>query len=67
MAEREAGGLLDYLQENFQYRYNSMNDYLARFERPGQRTIDLGRTSERAVPDATRFPGDACAELLGRV
>lgn len=34
-------GLIDFVLQNFQYRYVSVHDYLATYNRPGARVVDL--------------------------
>lgn len=34
-------GLIDFVLQNFQYRYVSIHDYLSTYNRPGERVVDL--------------------------
>lgn len=42
---RSASGLIDFVLQNFQYRYVSVHDYLRTYNQPGKRIVDLMLTS----------------------
>lgn len=39
--DRSASGLIDFVLQNFQYRYVSVHDYLHTYNQPGKRVVDL--------------------------
>lgn len=41
LASLSVQGLIDFVLQNFQYRYVSVHDYLATYNRPGNRVVDL--------------------------
>lgn len=41
LATRSVSGVIKFVQQNFQYRYVSVHDYLATYNKPGERVVDL--------------------------